>query len=72
MSDTEDMVVLQFQTVLRGAEARALQRLTREINRHQKPRKSESKVALGLLRFILSRMPEEHNAIIGVTSTRKV
>lgn len=71
MSDTEDLVVLQFDTVLRGREARALRRLAQMANENRNEPKSESRVALGLLRFLLGEMPEEHNCIIGVKSTRK-
>jgi hypothetical protein len=70
-NDTDDMVVLQFDTVLRGKAARALKRLTQQVNVNQSVRKTGNKIALGLLQFILERMPEEHNTIIGVTSTRR-
>jgi len=71
MPETDDIVVLQFDTVLKGTEARALRRLTEMANRNRSEPKSESRVALGLLRFLLGEMPETHNCIIGVKSTRK-
>lgn len=71
MSDTDDMILLRFDTALKGGEARALRRLTEFVNRKESARKSENNVALGLLRYLLSSMKEEHNCIIGIVSIRK-
>ena len=71
MADTDDMIILHFDNVLKGREARALRRLADFVNRNEPVRKSENNVALGLLRYILEEMKEEHNCIIGVVSTRK-
>lgn len=71
MAETKDMIILQFDTVLEGKAARALKRITDMVNHDKSVRKSESKVAFGLLKFILEHVQNEHNVIIGVTSSRK-
>lgn len=52
-------------------ETAALQRIAENINSKSEIIKSESRIAAELLKFMLSRLQNEHNAILGVVSCHK-
>jgi hypothetical protein len=69
--ETKKVVILHIDTILEGKEAEALERITQVANHNKADEKTPSKVALGLLRHILSRMRETDNWVLGFTSIRK-
>ena len=68
--DTKAIIPLHIETVLEGREAEALERIIQVVNRNR-PEKTPSQIALGLLRHILGSMKEQDNWVLGIASMRK-